>query len=113
MIRNYFKLAWRNLFKSKTSSLINVSGLAVGMAVAILIALWIYDELSFDKYHNNYKRIAQVMQHQTYNGKIETQPANPAVMAEEIRRLYKNDFKYVLQPSWNFNHALTYGDKIF
>ena len=113
MLKNYFKIAWRNLFKSKTSSLINISGLAVGMAVAILIALWIYDEVSFDKYHQNYPRIAQVMQHQTYNGKIETQSANPAAMGEEIRRLYGSDFKYVVQSSWNFDHALTYGDKIF
>jgi ABC-type antimicrobial peptide transport system permease subunit len=53
------------------------------------------------------------MQNQTYNGKVGTQSANPAVMAGEIRRVYGGDFKYVLQSSWNSNHALTYGDKIF
>jgi putative ABC transport system permease protein len=113
MLRNYFKTAWRNLVKSKGSSFINISGLSVGMAVAMLIGLWIWDELRFDKYHNNYERIVQVMQHQNYNGEIGTQTSNPAQMAEEIRRLYSNDFKYVLQSSWNFNHALTYGEKIF
>jgi hypothetical protein len=97
MLKNYFKIAWRNLFKSKTSSIINISGLAVGMAVAILISLWIVDELGYDKYHKNYDRIVQVMQNQTYNGEIGTQTANPAVMGEEIRRVYGNDFKYVLQ----------------
>ncbi len=112
MLKNYLKIAWRNLFKSKTSSVINISGLAVGMAVAVLISLWIVDEVSFDKYHQNYDRIVQVMQHQTYNGQIGTQNANPAAMGPEIRSLYGNDFKYVLQSSWNFNHALTYGDKI-
>src|SRR5215217_886771 len=113
MFKNYFTIAWRNLVKSKISSVINISGLAVGMAVAILIGLWIYDELQFDKYHSSYDRIAQVMQNQTFNGEVGTQSANPAVMAEEIRRLYGSDFKYVLQSSWNFNHALSYGDKIF
>jgi putative ABC transport system permease protein len=113
MLRNYFKTAWRNLVKSKGSSFINISGLSVGMAVAMLIGLWIWDELRFDKYHDNYDRIVQVMQHQNYNGEIGTQVANPAQMAEEIRRLYSSDFKYVLQSSWNFNHALTYGEKIF
>ncbi|HTE27897.1 ABC transporter permease [Flavitalea sp.] len=113
MLRNYFKTAWRNLVKSKGSSFINISGLSVGMAVAMLIGLWIWDELRFDKYHNNYDRIVQVMQHQNFNGEVGTQTANPAQMAEEIRRLYSNDFKYVLQSSWNFNHALTYGEKIF
>ncbi|HTF31286.1 MAG TPA: ABC transporter permease, partial [Flavitalea sp.] len=113
MIRNYFKTAWRNLVKSKGSSFINISGLSVGMAVALLIGLWIWDELRFDKHHQNYERIAQVMQHQNFNGEIGTQTANPAEMAGEIRRLYSNDFKYVLQSSWNHNHALTYGNKIF
>jgi len=112
MIKNFFLTAWRNLIKGKGYSLINIGGLSVGMAVAILIGLWIYDEVVYDKYHKNYDRIAQVMQHQTYNGEIGTQTANPAVMGEEIRRLYGNDFKHVLQSSWNFDHAFTYGDKI-
>ncbi len=112
MIKNYFKTAWRNLVKGKGYSLINIGGLGVGMAVAILIGLWIYDELEFDKYHDNYDRIAQVMQHQTYNGEIGTQTANPAVMAAEIRRVYGSDFKHVLQSSWNYDHVFAYGDKI-
>jgi hypothetical protein len=82
------------------------------MCVAILIGLWIADEVSFDKYHKNYDRIAQVMQHRNFNGEISTGNATPAVMAEEIRRVYGSNFKYVLQSSWNFAHTLTYGDKI-
>jgi hypothetical protein len=68
MIKNYIKIAWRNLVKSKGYSAINIGGLAIGMAVAILIGLWIYDELSFDKYHKNYDRIAQVMIKYNFNG---------------------------------------------
>lgn len=113
MFKNYFKIAWRNLIKNKVYSFINIGGLAVGMGVAILIALWIHDELSFDKYHANYERIAQVLQHQTYNGETGTQEANPAQMAEEIRNVYGSDFKYVLQASWNNTFTLTYGDKMF
>ncbi len=66
MYRNYFKIGWRNLLKHKGYSLINIGGLAVGMAVAILIGLWVYDELSFNKYHQNYDRLAWVMQNQTF-----------------------------------------------
>lgn len=113
MLKNYFKIAWRNLSKNKVYSFINIGGLAVGMGVAILIALWVYDELSYDRYHANYERIAQVMQHQTYNSEIGTQEANPAQMAEEIRNVYGNDFKYVLQASWNNDFILTLGDKMF
>jgi hypothetical protein len=49
MIRNYLKIAWRNLIKNKAHTFINVAGLSVGMAVAMLIGLWIWDELSYDK----------------------------------------------------------------
>ena len=77
MIRNYLKVAWRNLTKNKTYSFINIGGLAVGMAVAMMIGLWVNDELSFDTYHQNYERIAQVMQHATFNGKVGTQTSNP------------------------------------
>jgi len=61
MIKNHFKIAWRYLIKNRMYSLINISGLTVGMAVAILIGLWIYDELSFNTFHQNYDRIAQIM----------------------------------------------------
>lgn len=111
MIQNYFKVAWRNLVKSKGYSIINIGGLAVGMAVAILIGLWVYDELSFDRYHKNYDRIAQVMQHANFNGRVESQVANPALMGPEIRDKYGSDFKYVIQASWNGTHMLSVGNK--
>ncbi len=113
MIKNYFKIAFRNLIKQKGYSFINIAGLATGMAVAILIGLWIWDELSYDKYHKNYNRIAQVWQHVIYNGNVGSQMANPALMGEEIRNNFGSDFKYVLQASWNNTHILTSGEKKF
>jgi ABC-type antimicrobial peptide transport system permease subunit len=111
MIKNYFKIAWRNLVKSKGYSAINIGGLAVGMAVAMLIGLWVYDELTFDRYHKNYDRIAQVMQHGNFNGKVETQTANPALMGPELRNKYGSNFKYVVQRSWTGSHLLTVDNK--
>lgn len=111
MIKNYLKIAFRNLWRSKGYSAINIGGLAVGMAVAILIGLWVHDELSFDKYHKNYDRIAQVMQHANFNGKVETQVSMPAVMGSELRSKYGSNFKYVVQSSWTGSHLLTVGDK--
>ena len=61
MYKSYFKIGWRNLAKNKGYSFINIGGLAMGMAVAMFISLWIYDELSFNTYHRNYNRIARVM----------------------------------------------------
>src|SRR5437868_2216020 len=111
MIKNYFTIAVRNLAKNKASSFINIGGLAVGMAVAILIGLWIYDELSFDKYHTNYNRIARVMQHQTSNGTVYSDEAMPYPLAEELQTNHSSDFKYVVMASWQGDHIFSYGEK--
>jgi putative ABC transport system permease protein len=113
MLRNYFKIAFRNLTKNKGYTFINIAGLATGMAVALLIGLWIWDELTYDRYHKNYDRLAQVWQHNIFNGVKQSQVANPAVMAEEIRNNFGSDFKYVIQSTWNFGRILTVGDKKF
>ena len=112
MLRNYFKIAWRNLVKSKVYSLINILGLATGMAVAMLIALWIWDELTFDKYHTNHEQLAQVMTTFIDNdGKMETGQAVCLPIGDELRNKYGSDFKNVSMASWNFGHVLAVGDK--
>ena len=77
MIRNYLKTAWRNMLKNKAHTFINIAGLSVGMAVAMLIGLWIYDELSTDKHFKNYSSIYQVMVHRSNEGKISTNWVTP------------------------------------
>jgi len=111
MIKNYLKVAWRNLLRSKWYSSINIIGLATGMAVALLIGLWIWDELSFDKYHKNYDKIAQLMTTQTFNDKVGTGSAVSMAMGIELRDKHTNDFKYVTLGSWNFGHILAVGEK--
>src|SRR5258707_7045841 len=100
MFENFLKIAWRNLLKNKISSFINIGGLAVGMAVAILIGLWIYDELSFNKYHKNYDRIGQVWQFVKFDVEKASFNVMPIPMAEELRTKYP-DFKYVSLSSQN------------
>ena len=111
MLKNYFTIAWRNLLKSKAYSAINIVGLATGMAVAILIGLWIWDELSFDTYHKNHQQLAQVMTTQTFNGETGTGKAVAMPLANELRTKYGSDFKNVSMGSWNFGHILAVGDK--
>ncbi|HEV8081830.1 MAG TPA: ABC transporter permease [Chitinophagaceae bacterium] len=111
MIKNYFKTAWRNIWKSKGYSAINIIGLAIGMAVALLISLWIYDELSFDKYHENYDRIAQIGQRGTLNGETNTWPYLPLPLADELRNSYGSNFKYVTKSSFTESHVLKYDNK--
>jgi putative ABC transport system permease protein len=111
MVKSYFKIAWRNLFKNKTSSFINISGLAVGMAVAMLIGLWVLDELSFDKNFKNYDHIAQVMQHQTANGNVNTFSYTPFPLAKELQSNFSSDFKHIVMASYRRDHILTYGEQ--
>ncbi len=110
MLKNYFKIAWRNLLKSKVYSAINILGLSIGMAVALIIALWIWDELSYDHYHTNHQQLAQVMTTQTFNGHTGTGPAVSMPLGNELRSKY-SDFKKVSMASWNFGHILAVGDK--
>ncbi len=111
MLKNYFKIAMRNLMRSKVYSFLNILGLATGMAVALLIGLWIWDEVSYDKYHKNYDRLAQVMTTQTFNNETGTGPAVSIPLGIELRTKYRNDFKEVTLASWNFGHILAVGDK--
>ena len=94
MFKNYFKTAWRNLIKNKAHSAINITGLSVGMAVAILICLWIYNEISFDKNFENYSHIAKLEQNVNFSGDKTTFNVMPMPLADELRDKYP-DFKAV------------------
>ncbi|WP_419700125.1 ABC transporter permease [Mucilaginibacter sp. NFX135] len=113
MIKNYLKIAWRNFIKNKVHSFINVAGLSVGMAVVMLISLWIWDELSYNKYFANYDRLVQVWQHQTFNGEVGSQTAMPIPLGTKLRESYKSDFKHIVLSTWTQEHIITYGDKKF
>jgi len=111
MIRNYLKIAKRNLIKNKFSSLINISGLAVGMAVAMLIGLWIWDEVSYDTSFKNRDRIAKVMENALVNNEIETDGSSALPLAPGLRNNFGSYFKHVIITSWTNDHLLTYGER--
>ncbi|WP_428654533.1 ABC transporter permease [Runella sp.] len=98
MIRNYFKIAFRNLLKHKGYSFINIFGLATGMAVAMLIGLWVWDELNFNKYHKNYERIGQIRSIYTEptTGVSEGSPFMQIPMGTALKENYNHLFKKVL-----------------
>src|SRR4026208_1374149 len=105
MVKNYFKVAWRNLAKNKIYSLINIAGLASGMGVAMIIGLWIFDELSTNKNFENYDTLCQVMMHQSFDGKRGSQNALPYLMGEELKTKYP-DFKKGAMCDWGQKHSL-------
>jgi len=111
MFRNYFKIGWRNLSINKGYSLLNISGLATGMAVAVLIGLWVWDELSFNKGHDNYDRIAQVMRSGSLNGNTFTYPYLPYAVGDELRNVYGASFKHVVEATLPGDHILSHEEK--
>jgi putative ABC transport system permease protein len=111
MLRNYLTIAWRNLIKNKVLSLINIGGLAVGMAVVMLISFWIWDEVSFDKYHANYHRIAQVIENETANSEVKTSVHVPYPLAAELRKSYGSDFKFVAMSTLPRDYIVAFNDK--
>jgi ABC-type antimicrobial peptide transport system permease subunit len=113
MFRNYFKTALRSLVKNRASSVINIVGLSVGMAVAMLIGLWVYDELSFNTWHKNYDSIALIKANANYDGKIYTIDSHPMPLGTELRTVYGNYFKYVVMSTPTEQHVLAAGDKKF
>lgn len=112
MLKNYFTLALRTLRRQRAYAALNIVGLAVGMAVALLIGLWVWDEVSFNRFHQNHDHLAQVMNHVTANGQVVTQTVNPYPLAQELRGRYGADFKAVTL-AFTAKRILAVGDRKF
>ena len=110
MLKSYFTLALRHFRQNKMHAVLNIAGLSAGMAVTILIALWIVDECSYDKYNPAYDRIARVMQTATLDGAHYTESSMPIPLAEELRTRYGSAFKYVVPAYWARDYVLSAGD---
>jgi len=68
MIKNYIVVTLRNIFKHKGYAFINIAGLAIGMACCLLISIWVLDELSYDRFHENAPTLYRVEENQHYSG---------------------------------------------
>ena len=113
MFKNYFKTAWRGLLRNKFYSVINISGLTLGLTVGILILLWVQDEYSFDSFHKNAKNIIKLenMVGTTASRQLWTQTAAPigTMAKQQIAGI-----KEVVRITANNSYALyKYKDKIF
>jgi putative ABC transport system permease protein len=112
MFQSYFKIGWRNLLRNKSYSFINIGGLAVGMTVAILNGLWIWDELSFNKYHENYSRIAQVASRgMNDDGGQYASNSLQYPLTNVLETNYHHSFKHLVRASWEQDHILSFGEK--
>src|ERR1700742_5133963 len=106
MLKNYFLIAFRNLNRNRVYSFINIAGLATGMAVALLIGLWVWNETTFNFYHRNHKRLAIVYDTQVINGEMSTDRDVDVLLEGELRRKYGSDFKRLALASGMETHIL-------
>ena len=89
MLKNYFRIAWRNLMKNKVFSFINIIGLTIGITSFLLIALYVFDELTFDRFHKNADNIYRIVEDRTTP---EGKEANIAGVAYQVSERSKSDF---------------------
>ncbi|MEP6738175.1 MAG: ABC transporter permease [Chryseolinea sp.] len=113
MYKSYFKVGWRSLLRDKGYSFINIGGLALGIAIAMLIGLWVYDELSFNRQHEHFNDLAVVMQHNTVDGEIDTYSSQSYQLGSTLRSNYDNLFRRVVMATFATNSILGNSDKIF
>ena len=89
MIKNYFKIALRNIKRYSTYSILNLSGLAIGMATAILILLWVQNEVSYDRFHKNADNLYRVLQNFYFGeGKAYPVAVTPAPLIPALKEEY-------------------------
>ncbi len=110
MIKNFFKVAWRNLLRSKGFSFINILGLAIGMASAILILLWIGNEVSYDQFHEKKDRIYEAWNRANFDGKRFCWNTTPKILAPTLEHELP-EVERAVRVNWNSNLLFSVGDK--
>ncbi len=110
MFKNYLKIAIRNIFRSKSFSIINIFGLAIGMASAMIILLWVQHEVSYDRFHEKKDRIYEVWNRVNMNNELRVWNFTPPILAPTIRNEVP-ETEYVTRFSWLFEGLFTVGEK--
>ena len=111
MIKNYFKTAWRNLFRNKAFSLINIMGLALGLACSLLIMLWVNDEFKINAFHKNKTQLYSVFERRYNDGKINAGYATQGLMADEMKRVFP-EVQYATGTAWSQQSTFEANNKI-
>src|SRR5215212_9489857 len=110
MIKNYFKVAFRNLFKNKGFSITNILSLTIGITCTILILLWVQGERSYDKFHTSYKDIYKIMATRDFNNQVFTDENMVMPLAKTIQQEIPQ-IKHAVVTTHPQSHVLTYGEQ--
>ena len=100
MFKNYLKTAFRNLWKNKAFSLINIMGLALGLACSLLIMLWVNEEYKMDAFHKNDSQLYSVYEKHFRDGEVNAWHGGPGLMADEMKRKLP-ELQYACNYAWN------------
>jgi putative ABC transport system permease protein len=109
MIKNYFKIAWRNLFRNKGFSVTNLLGLTIGITCTILISLWVKDELTYNKFHSNYNSIYKLYANRDFNNQMFTDENMVLPLASTIEKQIPQ-IKNAVVTTHRQPHILTVGE---
>jgi putative ABC transport system permease protein len=109
MLKNYFKTAWRSLISNKTYGFLNIVGLSTGLAVALIIGLWVYYQFSFDRFLPGYTEVYKVGTVNSNNGEKNVQMVTPYPLGEAIKKDIPG-VKYVTHTDWIKKHGLLAGE---
>ena len=112
MIRNYLKIAWRNIYRNKSYSALNIVGLGIGMAIAMLIGLWMYNQYSYDRFLPNYKRLYETRINYYGNGDTMSFRASSLKLADALRTQVPG-IESVAETDYFGQHGLKVGDRKF
>lgn len=110
MLKNYLKVALRNLWKNKGFSLINITGLAIGMASAILILLWISNEVAYEQFHEKKDRIYEAWNRSEFSGKLHCWNTTPKVLAAALQKDLP-EVEHTVRVNWSNSYLFSVGDK--
>ena len=112
MLRNYLKIAWRNLLRNRAFSVLNIAGLAIGIATCLIILLFVADELSYDRFHEKADRIVRVI----FRASMQGQQLNEATVMPPVAQTLRADYPEVQEATRLRNYGMprvSVGDKIF
>jgi ABC-type antimicrobial peptide transport system permease subunit len=110
MLRNFLKVAFRNLWKNKGFAVINIAGLTIGMASAMLLLLWIYDEVSYDQFHEKKDRIYEAWNRAEFSGELHSWNTTPKMLARALERDLP-EVEHAVRVNWPSNYLFSVGGK--
>lgn len=110
MLRNYFIIAWRNLLRNKVFSIINITGLAIGMSAVLLIGVWVQNEFSYDQFHANKNSLYKVYNRSENEGYISVWDVTSGPVGKAVQKDF-SEVKNTARIYWSIERLFNYGDK--